>query len=79
MIGPNVIQAVINHTGNNWDGFPFLFALCASASLVIWFAVDIQTGRRAAVRWAAAHRHKVASATHSVGMDGDSISSARKP
>ena len=78
MIGPNVIQAVINHTGNNWDGFPFLFALCASASLVIWFAVDVQKGRRAAVRWAV-HRRKVTSATHSVGMDGDSFGSASKP
>lgn len=56
MIGPNVIQAVINNTGNNWDGFPFLFALCASASLVIWFGVDVQEGRRAAVRWATERR-----------------------
>ena len=59
MIGPNVIQGVINHTGNNWDGFPFLFALCTSASLVIWFAVDVQKGRRAAVRWAAQLRRTV--------------------
>jgi hypothetical protein len=78
MIGPNVIQAVINNTGNNWDGFPFLFALCASASLVIWFAVDVQKGRRAAVKWAA-ERRGVASATHSVGVDGESFGSARKP
>ena len=37
MIGPNVIQAIIDDTGDNWKGFPFLFALCAAASLVIWF------------------------------------------
>ena len=37
MIGPNVIQAIIDNTGDNWKGFPFLFALCVSASLVIWF------------------------------------------
>ncbi len=37
MIGPNVIQAIIDKSGNNWKGFPFLFALCTSASLVIWF------------------------------------------
>ena len=37
-------------------GFPFLFALCASASLVIWFGVDVEKGRRDAVRFAEAHR-----------------------
>ena len=37
MIGPNVIQAIIDDTGDNWKGFPFLFAMCAAASLVIWF------------------------------------------
>jgi len=52
MIGPNVIQRIIDDTGNNWMGFPFLFALCACASLVIWFAVDVETGRRDAVKWA---------------------------
>ncbi|KAF8334337.1 autophagy-related protein 22-like protein [Cantharellus anzutake] len=49
IIGPNVIQAIIDHAGNNWMGFPFLFALCAAASLVIWFAVDVTKGRRDAV------------------------------
>lgn len=52
MIGPNVIQSIINTTGDNWKGFPFLFALCASASLVIWFGVDVSKGRRDAVAWA---------------------------
>ncbi|KAJ3923922.1 autophagy-related protein 22-like protein [Lentinula edodes] len=52
MIGPNVIQAIINNSGNNWMGFPFLFALCTAASLVIWFGVDIHKGRRDAVAWA---------------------------
>jgi hypothetical protein len=33
-------------------GFPFLFALCTTASLVIWFAVDIPKGRSDAVAWA---------------------------
>jgi hypothetical protein len=37
---------------DNWEGFPFLFALCVSASLVIWFGVDVQKGRRDAVRFA---------------------------
>ncbi|KAK0230189.1 MFS general substrate transporter [Armillaria fumosa] len=52
MIGPNVIQAIIDDTGNNWMGFPFLFALCFCASLVIWFGVDVTKGRRDAVAWA---------------------------
>ncbi|KAF7355720.1 Autophagy-related protein [Mycena sanguinolenta] len=52
MIGPNVIQAIIDSSGNNWMGFPFLFALCTAASLVIWFAVDVPKGRNDAVAWA---------------------------
>ena len=40
MIGPNVVQAIIDDTGDNWKGFPFLFALCAAASLVIWFGAS---------------------------------------
>jgi hypothetical protein len=54
MIGPNVIQLIINRSGNNWLGFPFLFALCTLASLVIWFAVDVEKGRRDAIDWAKA-------------------------
>ncbi|THH07927.1 hypothetical protein EW146_g9161 [Bondarzewia mesenterica] len=45
MIGPNVIQAIINNTGDNWKGFPFLFSLCTAASIVIWFGVDVTKGR----------------------------------
>jgi MFS-type transporter involved in bile tolerance (Atg22 family) len=52
MIGPNVVQAIIDKSGNNWLGFPFLFALCAAASLVIWFGVDVHKGRRDAAKWA---------------------------
>ena len=52
MIGPNVIQAIIDKSGSNWKGFPFLFALCAAASLTIWFGVDVRKGRRDAVKWA---------------------------
>lgn len=52
MIGPNVIQSIINQSGNNWSGFPFLFALCTLASLVIWFYVDVEQGRKDAVAWA---------------------------
>lgn len=44
IIGPNVIQAIINKSNNNWTGFPFLFALCAAASITIWF-IDVEKGR----------------------------------
>ncbi|TFK59612.1 hypothetical protein BDN72DRAFT_806066 [Pluteus cervinus] len=52
MIGPNVIQAIIDRSGSNWMGFPFLFAICAAASLVIWFGVDVKEGRKDANEWA---------------------------
>lgn len=52
MIGPTVIQAIIDNTGNNWKGFPFLFALCTAAVIIIWCGVDVTEGRRDAVRWA---------------------------
>jgi len=58
MIGPNVVQAIIDHSGNNWKGFPFLFALCVSASLIIWFGVDVTKGRKDAVAWADSQRKK---------------------
>lgn len=44
IIGPNVIQAIINTSNNNWHGFPFLFAICACASFVICL-VDVEKGR----------------------------------
>lgn len=44
IIGPNVVQTIINSTNNDWMGFPFLFSLCSAASIVIWF-VDIEKGR----------------------------------
>ena len=45
IIGPNVVQAVINaNDGNSWMGFPFLFALCAAASIGVW-CVDVEKGR----------------------------------
>lgn len=39
-----MVQAIINATNNNWLGFPFLFALCTCASIVIWL-VDVEKGR----------------------------------
>ncbi|KAG1803157.1 vacuole effluxer Atg22 like-domain-containing protein [Suillus variegatus] len=59
MVGPNVIQVIIDKTGNNWQGFPFLFAMCMVASVVIWFGVDVTKGRSDAVRWAAEQRRHI--------------------
>ena len=58
MIGPSIIQAIIDRSGNNWKGFPFLFALCLTASLIVWFGVDVTKGRRDAVAWADNQRKK---------------------
>jgi len=59
ILGPNVSQAIINKTGNTWQGFSFLFAICLSATLIIWLAVDVPKGRQDAERWAAEHRYSV--------------------
>ena len=58
MVGPNVIQAIIDKTGNNWSGFPFLFALSATASMVIWLLVDVEKGPRDAETWSKEMRGK---------------------
>lgn len=58
MIGPNVIQAIINRSGDNWMGFPFLFALSVAAGLTIWFGVDVDRGRVNAMAWADSQRKK---------------------
>jgi hypothetical protein len=58
MIGPTVIQAIIDKSGSNWKGFPFLFSLCLTASVIIWCCIDVKKGRRDAVAWAdKADRH----------------------
>jgi len=56
VVGPIVIQEIINKTDNNWDGFPFLFAICLAATLIIWLAVDVPKGREDAERWAVEKR-----------------------
>ncbi|EAL92406.1 conserved hypothetical protein [Aspergillus fumigatus A1163] len=55
IIGPNVIQAIINNTQNNWMGFPFLFTICAAAMITIAF-VDVEKGRADARRFAEARK-----------------------
>ena len=62
IIGPNVIQEIINKSnGNNWMGFPFLFALAFVASLVIWFGIDVERGQSDAVAFALRRRKVVTS------------------
>ncbi|OJJ85516.1 uncharacterized protein ASPGLDRAFT_45489 [Aspergillus glaucus CBS 516.65] len=55
IIGPNVIQAIINNTQNNWMGFPFLFGICAAAMIIIAF-VDIDRGREDCRKFAEARK-----------------------
>ncbi|KAE8146558.1 autophagy-related protein Atg22B2 [Aspergillus avenaceus] len=55
IIGPNVIQAIIDSTQNNWMGFPFLVAICAAAMIAICF-VDVEKGREDGRRFAQARR-----------------------
>ena len=54
-----MIQAIIDGSGNNWMGFPFLFALCLCSFVIILFWVDVEKGRRDAAAWAVM-RSKVA-------------------
>jgi MFS-type transporter involved in bile tolerance (Atg22 family) len=56
ILGPYVIQAIIERTDNTWQGFSFLFAITVASSLIFWFAVDVREGRRDAERWAAERR-----------------------
>ncbi|KAK7696121.1 hypothetical protein QCA50_000764 [Cerrena zonata] len=69
IIGPNVIQAIIDNTGDNWKGFPFLFALCTAASLIIWFGIDVTKGRRAAGVWAEKNRAFAQTGVLSLGSE----------
>ncbi|KAH9018896.1 MFS general substrate transporter [Lactarius pseudohatsudake] len=62
IIGPNVIQAIVDKKGNNWKAFPVLFVLSALGCLVVWFGVDVPKGRDAAAQWAAEQRGTGASA-----------------
>ncbi|KAF9889024.1 hypothetical protein FE257_008001 [Aspergillus nanangensis] len=67
IIGPNVIQAIINDTQNNWMGFPFLFSICAAAMIGI-ACVDIEKGREDSRKFT--QDRKMAQAA---GVDGMSV------
>lgn len=65
LIGPNVVAAIINVTGNNWMGFTFLFGICAVAGIAIWF-VDVEAGRADCRRFT--ETRKAAGAAREAGM-----------
>jgi MFS-type transporter involved in bile tolerance (Atg22 family) len=71
IIGPNVIQAVVDKKGNNWKAFPVLFVLSALGCLVAWFGVNVPKGRRAAVQWAAEQREASEYAVYSDEKDNE--------
>jgi len=56
VIGITIIQAIIGNSGDNWKGFPFLFAVATIAALVMWFGVNVTKGGKDAIAWADAHR-----------------------
>lgn len=70
VIGPNVIQAIINNTRNNRMGFPFLFAICAAAMVAIGF-VDIEKGREDCRNFT--EQRKVDRVATETGLDRDAI------
>ncbi|KAJ5736351.1 uncharacterized protein N7483_001476 [Penicillium malachiteum] len=70
VIGPNVIQAIINNTRNNWMGFPFLVAICGAAIIGIGF-VDIEKGREDCRKFT--EERKVDRVAAETGLDRDAI------
>jgi hypothetical protein len=56
IIDPTVVQAIIDKTGDTWQCFPLLFAICLTTSLITWLAVDLRKGRQDVMRWAVEQR-----------------------
>ncbi|KAJ6018922.1 hypothetical protein N7522_000989 [Penicillium canescens] len=75
IIGPNVIQAIINNTRNNWMGFPFLFAICAGAMITIWF-VNIEKGREDCRKFT--EQRKMDRVVAESGLDADAIAKGKQ-
>ncbi|KAI5782573.1 autophagy-related protein 22-like protein [Geopyxis carbonaria] len=77
IIGPNVVQAIVESAdGNTWMGFPFLVALCGAAAVTVWF-VDVEKGRDDGRQWA--EKRKVVMVARAVGVEADEVvNSARE-
>jgi len=78
VIGPNVIQVIVDKKGNNWKAFPVLFVLSALGCLVVWFGVNVPKGRYAAAQWAAEQRGKGSYAMYPDEKDNESSKSEGK-
>ncbi|CAP94354.1 hypothetical protein E8E15_004023 [Penicillium rubens] len=76
IIGPNVIQAIINNTHNSWMGFPFLFAICAAAMATICF-VDIKKGREDCREFT--EQRKIDRVVAETGLDPNDIAKGKQP
>ncbi|CAG7945241.1 unnamed protein product [Penicillium nalgiovense] len=76
IIGPNVIQAIINNTHNSWMGFPFLFAICVAAMVTICF-VDIKKGREDCREFT--EQRKIDRVVAESGLDPNDIAKGKQP
>ncbi|KAI9447662.1 autophagy-related protein 22-like protein [Lactarius indigo] len=78
IVGPNVIQAIVERNGNNWKAFPVLAVLIALGCLVVLFGINVPRGRSAAVQWAAEQRGTSDYAVYSDEKDNESSKSEGK-
>ncbi|OQE46700.1 hypothetical protein PENCOP_c001G08446 [Penicillium coprophilum] len=76
IIGPNVIQAIINDTHNSWMGFPFLFAICTAAMITICF-VDVKKGREDCRKYT--EQRKIDRVVAESGLNPNDIASGKQP
>jgi len=63
LIMPIILTALIDKSNSNWMGFTFLFAVCLFGSLLTWFGVDVEKGRRDAAVWADDFRQNMTTIT----------------
>ena len=77
MIGPTVIQEIVDRSGSNWKGFPFLFSVCFTASVIIWVFTDVKKGRRDAVAWADKANRRGREGASDVDADDPGVRSCR--
>jgi hypothetical protein len=73
-----VFQAIIDSTGNTWQGFSFLSAKCLASCLVFCLAVDVLKGLQDVECWTLEQRNATAYVVHQDGKDKVSKDNARK-